>query len=121
MTLRQSQAPVDWTAAAARAAGFPDERVSDIEIVVSELASNLVKHAGGGDLVVRTMVGNDAAGLQVVTIDSGPGCRDIEALVRDGVRPAARWVSVSEPPAAWRAAWSCTRYPPAAPSSTPCS
>ena len=59
---RQSQAPVDWTAAAARAAGFPDERVSDIEIVVSELASNLVKHAGGGDLVVRTMVGNDAAG-----------------------------------------------------------
>jgi anti-sigma regulatory factor (Ser/Thr protein kinase) len=73
------------TAAAARAAGFSDERIGDIEIVVSELASNLVKHAGGGDLVVRTMVGDAAAGLQVVTIDSGPGCRDIEALVRDGV------------------------------------
>ena len=73
------------TAAAARAVGFPDERVNEIQIVVSELASNLVKHAGGGDLVVRAMPGDGAPGLQVVTIDSGPGCRDIEALVRDGV------------------------------------
>ena len=50
------------TAAAARAAGFPDERVSEIEIVVSELASNLVKHAGGGDLVVRRWCGTAPRG-----------------------------------------------------------
>lgn len=71
-------------AALAEAAGFDEVRVGEVEIVVSELATNLVKHARGGDLALAVVrrAGTDL--LRVVTIDSGPGSRDIEALVHDG-------------------------------------
>lgn len=71
--------------AVATATGVAEERIGEVEIVASELATNLVKHAGGGDLVVRTAAGG---GVQLVAIDSGPGTRDLEALVDDGVSTA---------------------------------
>ena len=69
-------------AALATDAGFPPDRVGEAEIVASELASNLVKHAGGGDLVLRARA---AGAIQVVAIDSGPGTRNLAALIDDGV------------------------------------
>lgn len=72
-------------AAIATAARLADERVSEVEIVVSELATNLVRHAGGGDLVLRSTGEGSAARLRVLAIDSGPGSRNIGALISDGV------------------------------------
>lgn len=72
-------------AALAGSCGLGAERVADVEIVASELASNLVKHAGGGDLVLRPLPG---AGIQLVAIDDGPGTRDLAALIPDGVSTA---------------------------------
>lgn len=69
-------------AAMAATAGLAAERVGEVEIVASELATNLVKHGGGGDLVLRPLAGG---GLQLVAVDSGPGTRDLAALVGDGI------------------------------------
>ena len=62
--------------------GWSAEHRGEVEIVASELATNLVKHGGGGDLVVRA---TEAGSVQLLAIDSGPGTRDLAGLVRDGV------------------------------------
>ena len=72
-------------AAMATATGLGEERVSEVEIVVSELATNLVRHAGGGDLVLRSSGEGPRSQLRVLAIDSGPGSRNIGALISDGV------------------------------------
>lgn len=64
--------------------GLGDDRVGEAGIVASELASNLVKHAGGGDLVLRRA----GAGLELVAIDGGPGTRHLASYVDDGVSTA---------------------------------
>ena len=61
---------------------FAHELRGEVEIVASELATNLVKHGGGGDLVLRT---TDRGSVQLLAIDSGPGTRDLAGLVRDGI------------------------------------
>jgi anti-sigma regulatory factor (Ser/Thr protein kinase) len=68
----------------ATAAGFGADRVSEVEIVASELATNVVKHGGGGDIVLRRLTEADGGGLQLVAIDAGPGTRHLQAMVGDG-------------------------------------
>jgi anti-sigma regulatory factor (Ser/Thr protein kinase) len=62
--------------------GFSPELTGEVELVASELATNLVKHGGGGDLVVRT---TGAGSVQLLSIDSGPGAHDLVALAALGV------------------------------------
>jgi len=65
-------------------AGFSDERVAEVGIVVTELATNLVRHARGGEMVLRLNDGAGGMALRVLAIDAGPGSRDIGALISDG-------------------------------------
>ncbi|UDY23646.1 ATP-binding protein [Nocardioides sp. Kera G14] len=62
---------------------FDESRVGEVGIVVTELATNLRKHAGGGELVLRSPHGT-TEGLRILAIDSGPGSRNIDALISDG-------------------------------------
>jgi len=64
--------------------GFDPERVGEVGIVVTELATNLVRHARGGELVLRPTGTGREARLRVLAIDSGPGSRNIAALISDG-------------------------------------
>jgi anti-sigma regulatory factor (Ser/Thr protein kinase) len=67
-------------------AGFPKARVGEIDIVVSELTSNLVKYAGGGELLYRvTTCGPDNPSLEVLCLDNGPGMSDPARMLKDGV------------------------------------
>ncbi|MEP6687698.1 MAG: SpoIIE family protein phosphatase [Gemmatimonadales bacterium] len=54
-----------------------------VALVVTELATNLVRHAGGGELLVRAMAG-PTIGLEIVAVDSGPGMASVEQAFRDG-------------------------------------
>ena len=72
-------------AALAQRLGFDDNRVGEVEIAVSELASNVVKHGRGGDVALGVVEHAGTGFLRMVAVDSGPGSRDIEALVTDGV------------------------------------
>ena len=75
------------TAALASGLGFDETATGQAAIVVSEAATNLLKHARGGQLFMGVNAGN-AAGLQIVAMDRGSGIRDIPASLRDGISTA---------------------------------
>lgn len=60
-----------------RELGFDDVHVEYVSIVVSELATNLVKHAGGGDLVLRAVDDDVKFGIEVLSLDKGPGIENM--------------------------------------------
>jgi len=62
--------------------GFPQDRAGQVAIVVSELGTNLVKHARDGTILIRALY-DDSAGVEVISVDRGPGMTTSEAL-RDG-------------------------------------
>ncbi|MCD9019078.1 ATP-binding protein [Parachryseolinea silvisoli] len=67
-------------------AGFSKTRVGEVDIVVSEVTSNLIKYAGSGELLYRIVLfGADNPALEVLCIDNGPGMTDPARMVRDGV------------------------------------
>jgi anti-sigma regulatory factor (Ser/Thr protein kinase) len=64
--------------------GFDAERAGEVGIVATELASNLTKHAVEGNVILRVVRSVDVAGLQVLSIDSGPGMADPRLSSEDG-------------------------------------
>lgn len=69
-------------------AGFDENRVAQVGIAATELASNIVKHAGEGSVVLRRIEAETTTGVELITIDSGPGRRNIHAMVADGTTTA---------------------------------
>jgi anti-sigma regulatory factor (Ser/Thr protein kinase) len=68
----------------ARGVGLSENRVDEISVVSAELASNLVKHAREGSVLLRVLRHADRVGIGVLTVDTGPGTRDITSLIADG-------------------------------------
>jgi anti-sigma regulatory factor (Ser/Thr protein kinase) len=67
----------------ARAAGVSRRGALEIATAASELASNVVRHGGGGSVVIR-FVEVPRPHIEIVAVDSGPGIDDVEAAMRDG-------------------------------------
>lgn len=63
--------------------GFPRPDPTLIATAISEVARNIVLHAGGGEIVLKPYQDANRYGLQVIAVDSGPGIRDVEAALRD--------------------------------------
>lgn len=76
------------TAALARRIGFGEEDQGRVAIVVTELGTNLVKHAGAGELLVGTSETSRDACIEVLALDRGPGMRDVDACLVDGYSTA---------------------------------
>lgn len=66
-------------------ANFSDRKMGEIDIIVAEIASNLVKHAGGGQILVKLIEENEIQGIEIISIDNGPGMTDLNKMVTDGV------------------------------------
>jgi hypothetical protein len=49
-----------------------------------EICSNLVKHAGGGELIVQPLERGDSRGVGLIGLDKGPGIADMAKCLRDG-------------------------------------
>ena len=65
--------------------GFDEAHRGKIDIVVSELASNLAKHGTlHGELLVRTYLKDDAPAIEILSVDNGPGMRDPGRMMEDG-------------------------------------
>jgi anti-sigma regulatory factor (Ser/Thr protein kinase) len=73
------------TRALARAEGFSEVGEGHAAIVATEMATNLIKHAGGGELFLRTVQCCGVGGLELLAVDSGAGMADIAWCQRDGV------------------------------------
>ena len=63
---------------------FPEARTDQLTLAVTEAASNLHKHASQGSMLLRIARGDSKPGIEMVTIDAGPGLRDVGAALRDG-------------------------------------
>jgi anti-sigma regulatory factor (Ser/Thr protein kinase) len=64
--------------------GFPSARAEQLALAVSEAASNLYKHARQGALLLRVNRDLEQPGIDLVTIDAGPGLADVSEARRDG-------------------------------------
>lgn len=68
--------------------GFAEQDVGRVAIIVTEAGTNLVKHAGGGEVLVRRLDGGAGSAVGVLALDRGPGIRDVGHAMRDGVSSA---------------------------------
>jgi anti-sigma regulatory factor (Ser/Thr protein kinase) len=64
--------------------GFDEERAGEVGIVATELSTNLVKHASAGRVVVRRVRHDGRAGVELVSVDAGPGLADLALSALDG-------------------------------------
>ncbi len=69
--------------ALAQRLGFPRPDPTLIATAISEIARNIVVHAGEGEIILRPLQEANRYGLLVVATDHGPGIRDLEAALRD--------------------------------------
>ncbi len=69
--------------------GFDEKACEEVSLAVSELASNLVKHAGGGTLQLTPLTSEGRIGIRIESIDTGPGIADVEQAVADGFSTAS--------------------------------
>ena len=63
---------------------FPEARTDQLTLAVTEAATNLHKHASQGSMLLRIARQDGRPGIEMVTIDAGPGFRDAAAALRDG-------------------------------------
>jgi len=66
----------------AAAHGFAQREAWELAIAVSELATNVTRHGGGGQITLEFVTSPDA-GLVVTAVDSGPGIGDVAAAFAD--------------------------------------
>jgi anti-sigma regulatory factor (Ser/Thr protein kinase) len=65
-------------------AGFSDNKVGEVDIIVAEMVSNLVKHAGGGRLLVKLVEEQHIEGIEFISIDDGEGISELNRMMTDG-------------------------------------
>ena len=66
--------------------GFSDERTGRAALIVSELATNLAKHAKQGEILMRPLQSPQGHrhGIELISLDKGPGIPDEARSRRDG-------------------------------------
>jgi anti-sigma regulatory factor (Ser/Thr protein kinase) len=81
------------TAAARRTArnratelGFDPTRTEKVSIVVTEVCTNLLKHAGRGEILLNSVDDEsiDGPSLEMIALDQGPGIQNLEQCLQDG-------------------------------------
>jgi anti-sigma regulatory factor (Ser/Thr protein kinase) len=68
--------------------GFDETKSGKVALIVSESASNIVKHGRGGDLIVRVVREGGRTGLEIFALDRGPGMADPDRCFQDGYSTA---------------------------------
>ena len=68
---------------AAIAIGFDEVICQMIATAVSELANNILKYAGRGEILMDRILAGSRVGMEVIARDRGPGIEDIQKAMAD--------------------------------------
>ncbi|WP_404789857.1 ATP-binding protein [Altericista sp. CCNU0014] len=68
--------------------GFQETERGKIGIVVMEVANNLLYHARGGVILLRAIEQESTLGIEILSLDRGPGMVDVAECLRDGFSSA---------------------------------
>lgn len=74
--------------ALAEGLGFEPTEAGAVGIVATEAATNLVKHANDGLILLRGVKNPAPAAVEVLALDRGPGMSDVGQCLRDGYSTA---------------------------------
>lgn len=69
-------------------AGFSEKKTAEVDIVVAEMTSNLIKHAEGGEILVRVVKEGKYDAVELIAIDNGLGMTDPQKMIEDGMSTA---------------------------------
>jgi anti-sigma regulatory factor (Ser/Thr protein kinase) len=72
----------------ALALGAAETAAGKVAIVATELATNLIKHGGGGELLVSSYQDGADAGVELIALDRGRGIANLQECLRDGYSSA---------------------------------
>jgi anti-sigma regulatory factor (Ser/Thr protein kinase) len=72
----------------ARTAGMAEAQRGKVALVATEMATNLLKHAGGGLIVIAGFDDADGDGVQLLALDKGPGMAQAQRCIADGFSTA---------------------------------
>jgi len=64
-------------------AGFDETNQVLIATAASELATNIVKYAKKGEVILKIIQRDRQLGIEIIARDDGPGIRDIEQVMQD--------------------------------------
>lgn len=72
-------------ASLAESARLGEEAAAKLALVVTELGTNLVKHTHGGMLLLRILSPLEGGeGVEILSLDRGPGMKNVAQCLRDG-------------------------------------
>lgn len=66
-------------------ANFGSQKIGEIDIIVSEMTSNLNKYAVDGEILMGYVKDDFQEYIEIISIDSGPGMGDPGRMLSDGV------------------------------------
>lgn len=73
----------------AAAIGCTPTDLTMVATAISEIARNILTHAGGGEVSMRLVERRGRQGVEIVASDEGPGIVDIERAMQDGYTTGA--------------------------------
>lgn len=68
--------------------GADETAAGKVAIVATELCTNIVKHGGGGELLLSKFDDSGSEGIELIALDRGRGIADVAAARRDGFSTA---------------------------------
>lgn len=68
----------------AKTAGFESKKLANLDLIISEMTSNLHKYAKGGEILAGLFNEGDQQYMELISIDHGPGMTDPSKMMADG-------------------------------------
>ncbi|WP_151636149.1 ATP-binding SpoIIE family protein phosphatase [Noviherbaspirillum aerium] len=69
----------------ARKQGLDETLTGKVAIAITEAATNILKHAGHGEMLLRPLACGDAGGIEIIAMDKGAGIVNLGLNMQDGV------------------------------------
>ncbi|HZW20190.1 ATP-binding SpoIIE family protein phosphatase [Noviherbaspirillum sp.] len=75
----------------ARNIGLDETRTGEAALAATEAATNILKHAGRGEMLFRPLQDAAGVGIEILAIDRGPGMSDVAHSMQDGTTTAGSY------------------------------